>query len=139
MRELRPWNAFDTAGRTATDVRTADVRTAEIRAVDVRATDIRTTDVRTPDVRTADIRSVPPIPTQRAASSSAGASTVGQPLSTLNRRVPGATLQSLQGTGPARAASMATSSADDARDSLAQFESGVARAMRDMDQGEGSK
>jgi hypothetical protein len=34
---------------------------------------------------------------------------------------------------------MATPSADEARDSLAQFESGVARAMRDMDQGEGSQ
>jgi hypothetical protein len=139
MRELRPWNAFDTAGRTATDIRTADVRTTDVRTTDVRTPDIRTVDVRATGVRPADVRSHPPIPTQRTAPSTADASTVGQPSSTLNRRVPGATLQSLQAAGPARPASMATPSADEARDSLAQFESGVARAMRDMDQGEGSQ
>ena len=56
-------------------------------------------------------------------------------LAPLHRRVPGATLDSLQGTGPAQLAPMATSSADQARDSLAAFESGVARAMRDLSEG----
>jgi hypothetical protein len=57
--------------------------------------------------------------------------------STLHRRIPGATLQSLQSTGPAALAPMAPSSAEQARDSLAQFESGVARAIRDLDRDEG--
>jgi hypothetical protein len=122
MRELRPWNAFDLATRPATEIR--DVGTAELGSLDA-----------TPFV--------PSIPHQRtsdtpaATPTLAGGIAVDRPLSTLHRRVPGATLQSLEGTGPARPVPMAPSSADQARDSLAQFESGVARAMRDLDRDEG--
>jgi signal transduction histidine kinase len=89
MRELRPWNAFDTGLRTE----------------------------------------APP------AAAAATLPVVGEPLAPLHRRVPGATLDSLQGAGPTHLAPMATSSADEARDSLAAFESGVARAMRDLSEG----
>jgi len=107
MRELRPWNAFDLSSRG-----TADVRLAEHGSV-----------------------AVPPTPHQHTPHP-AGGGHLDQS-STLHRRVPGATLQSLQSTGPAGVAPMAASSAEQARDSLAQFESGVARAMRDLDQDEG--
>jgi hypothetical protein len=57
----------------------------------------------------------------------------------LNRRVPGATLSALEGQArPARApqrqahTSQPSTDADQARDSLAQFESGVARALREV-------
>jgi hypothetical protein len=59
--------------------------------------------------------------------------------STLARRVPGASLQALEGSGPAAPSpTVATrpASADEVRDSLAQFESGVARAEREAQQGD---
>jgi hypothetical protein len=53
--------------------------------------------------------------------------------STLNRRVPGASLRELEGEATARPVSMATpASPTEVRDSLADFESGVARAMREF-------
>jgi signal transduction histidine kinase len=107
MRELRPWNAFDLSSRS-----TADVRPAEPGSV-----------------------AAPPISHQRTPPP-AGTRHMDQS-STLHRRVPGATLQSLQSTGPAGLAPMAPSSAEQARDSLAEFESGLARAMQDLDRDEG--
>jgi signal transduction histidine kinase len=59
--------------------------------------------------------------------------------STLARRVPGASLQALEGAGPAAPSpSQATrpASADEVRDSLAQFEFGIARAEREAQQGD---
>lgn len=62
-----------------------------------------------------------------------------RPLSPLNRRVPGATLSSLEAQarpvrgGPIRAHVHQPPDADQARDSLADFESGVAKAMREVD------
>jgi signal transduction histidine kinase len=50
----------------------------------------------------------------------------------LRRRVPGATLDSLGGTRPPRPSPMAPTSPEAARDSLADFESGIARAVRDL-------
>jgi signal transduction histidine kinase len=50
----------------------------------------------------------------------------------LRRRVPGATLDNLGGTRPRRSSPMAPPSPDAARDSLADFESGIARAIRDL-------
>jgi len=53
--------------------------------------------------------------------------------STLNRRVPGASLRELEGEATARPTSMALpASPSEVRDSLADFESGVARAMREF-------
>jgi signal transduction histidine kinase len=61
----------------------------------------------------------------------------GRP-STLSRRVPGASLAALEGeaAGPRSVPLAAPSSADEVRDSLADFESGIARAMREVQQGD---
>jgi hypothetical protein len=58
--------------------------------------------------------------------------------STLSRRVPGASLAALEGAAaPPRGVPLAApSSADEVRDSLAGFESGIARAMREVQQGD---
>jgi signal transduction histidine kinase len=57
--------------------------------------------------------------------------------STLSRRVPGASLNALEAEPAARGVPLAqTSSPHDVRDRLADFESGVARAMREVQQGE---
>jgi hypothetical protein len=77
---------------------------------------------------------------QRAQSEHAaavGADQNGPGLVDLNRRVPGATLSSLRAQTRSRpAASQVPQPADaeQARDSLADFESGVARAMREVDE-----
>jgi hypothetical protein len=125
MRELRPWNAFD----LATPSTTSDRGTTDLGSNGLGSFDSTPLIPSIPHQRTSDAPAVTP--------TWAGGPAVDRPLSTLHRRVPGATLQSLEGTGPARPVPMAPSSADQARDSLAQFESGVARAMRELDRDEG--
>lgn len=63
----------------------------------------------------------------------------------LNRRIPGATLSALEATGPIPPSALNTPTqlnprvqdAEQVRESLAQFESGVARAMREVDRPDG--
>ena len=74
---------------------------------------------------------------QRAQNEQAGAEQNGPGLANLNRRVPGATLSSLRAqtrSRPAVSQLPQPADADQARDSLADFESGVARAMREVDE-----
>jgi signal transduction histidine kinase len=129
MRELRPWNAFDLATRPTSDLGTTNLGTPGLGTPGLGSLDAVPLIPSIPHQRTTDVPAVTP--------TWAGGPAVDRPLSTLHRRVPGATLQSLEGTGPARPVPMAPSSADQARDSLAQFESGVARAMRELDRDEG--
>ncbi len=61
----------------------------------------------------------------------------GQPThGLLSRRVPGASLDAMEGSRRESTVQLAHPSAEEARDSLAQFESGVARAMREAEHGE---
>lgn len=67
------------------------------------------------------------------------------PAAELNRRVPGATLSALEATGPIAQSALNTPTqlnprvqdAEQVRESFAQFESGVARAMREVDRPDG--
>jgi hypothetical protein len=82
-------------------------------------------------VAVAAVRAPAPFPHQRAES---------LPSSTLHRRVPGASLRELEGEAPARPAPLAPpASPADVRDSLADFESGVARAMREFRDARGAE
>jgi signal transduction histidine kinase len=88
-----------------------------------------------PPVAAPVVSAPPPVPQQRP---SPPAELLGRSTS-LNRRVPGATLSALEGQArPARTpqrqahTGQPSTDADQARDSLAQFESGVARALREV-------
>jgi signal transduction histidine kinase len=135
LRDGRPWNAFAAGSRRALSTGPAVAAPAAARVP-------QSPPARAPQPPAAR-PSQPPVarpshpPVARAPQPPMAPVQAPPGMSTLDRRVPGASLRALEGNMGARPTALAApSSADEVRDSLAQFESGVARAMREAQQGD---
>jgi signal transduction histidine kinase len=129
MREGRPWNAFAAGSRPAL------VGRAAVPAIPRP----RNEPAPLPAAPTSMSLAAPRGPGGFAGPSGPGGMRAHDARSsTLSRRVPGASLAALEGeaAGPRSVPLAAPSSADEVRDSLADFESGIARAMREVQQGD---